>query len=582
MKTISLSKLLLISFSVILLFALAMSVLSLIIITDLANESMSNHQQITKPFEHMVRFSIAYGNVRSGMRDIGRATEEDDNIRHRTTIENNLNDSLENLQAYYDTVSANKTTQEKYDAVVDVYDAMRDYADIVRSRLIPAGMANDTDAVFTIITSDLSPYGTRIREQIDFLATYSSEQGYASAEGARSALFRNTLYSIIGIGVLLAVSISIYIPMNRQMTKLRLVTEAAERISIGDIDIDDMDAGSSPTKNEVILLERAFTKMIDSFRQQAYILARVAEGDYTSRVNIRSDKDVINTAIALMLEETMNVLNQVASAGIQVSSGSKQIAEGAQQLASGSTQQAATVEELSTSMSVIADKTKDNAEMASKAASLAGAIKDNAEKGSNQMSEMVGAVKEINQAGQDISKVIKVINDIAFQTNILALNAAVEAARAGQHGKGFAVVAEEVRNLAAKSAEAARDTGGLISNTIEKAELGSRIANDTAASLDEIVSGINESTQIVTEIAVSSNEQYQSIKEINKGVEQVAQVVQQNSATAEESAAASAEMSGQSAVLEELITQFQLGDAGKFKGHQALPPASAPSEFDEY
>jgi len=571
MKNLSLSKLLLIGFSIILLFALAMSVLSLIIITNLSNESMNNHTTITKPFEHMVRFSIAYGNVRSGMRDIGRSTEAEDNTRHRNTIENNLNDSISNLEEYYNTVRSSNTTQEKYDAVVDVYEAMVDYARVVRTRLIPAGMENDSETVFTVITSELAPYGTRIREQIDFLSTYSSEQGYASAENARSGLFRNVLYSIIGIGVLLTVSIAIYIPINNQTRKLRAVTKAAERIAIGDIDMDDLDSGTSKTNNEVVMLERAFTKMIESFRQQAYILARVAEGDYTSRVNIRSDKDVINTAIDLMLQETLNVLNQVASAGIQVSDGSKQIAHGAQLLASGSTQQAATVEELSTSMAVIAEKTKDNADMANRAASLAGSIKTNAEKGSQQMSEMMGAVKDINQAGQSISKVIKVIDDIAFQTNILALNAAVEAARAGQHGKGFAVVAEEVRNLAAKSAEAAKDTGGLISNSIEKAELGSRIANDTAASLEEIVSGINESTQIVNDIALSSDEQYQSIKQINQGVEQVAQVVQQNSATAEESAAASEEMSGQSAILEKLITQFQLGDGGRRPG---LPPRS--------
>ena len=213
--------------------------------------------------------------------------------------------------------------------------------------------------------------------------------------------------------------------------------------------------------------------------------------------------------------------------------------------------------------------------MAEKAATLAETIRGNAEKGSLQMEEMMLAVNDINEASGSISKVIKVIDDIAFQTNILALNAAVEAARAGQHGKGFAVVAEEVRNLAAKSAEAARDTGSLIENSIDKANLGVRIAGETAESLSEIVSGINESHQLVGEIARSSEEQTQGINHINTGIDQVAQVVQQNSATAEESAAASEEMSGQSDMLQQLIAQF------KIKGDNAglaLPaaPGRAP------
>jgi len=274
-------------------------------------------------------------------------------------------------------------------------------------------------------------------------------------------------------------------------------------------------------------------------------------------------------------------MSEINAATGQVSSGSKQIANGAQALAQGSTEQAASVEQLSASISDIALKTKDNAEKASRAATLASSIMQNAEKGSRQMGEMTNAVKEINQASQSISKVIKVIDDIAFQTNILALNAAVEAARAGQHGKGFAVVAEEVRNLAGKSAEAAKDTGGLISNSMEKAELGARIAEETAASLADIVAGINESTQIVGEIATSSEEQSIGISQVNTGIDQVAQVVQQNSATAEESAAASEEMSGQSSMLENLIAQFKLkNDAGNRR--TALPSATkAPAPQPE-
>ena len=382
-----------------------------------------------------------------------------------------------------------------------------------------------------------------------------------STEYRASALAQLT-YILIGFSLLLLVIIGFIVfgIVSSKLKKLPLITAAAGQIALGDIDIHGLDEGNTFTKNEVILLERAFSQMIESFKKQAYILARIAEGDYTSKVEIRSDKDVINLAIEIMLKETLDVLNQVATAGIQVSDGSKEIAAGAQMLADGAAQQSATVEQLSASMSEMAKMTKENAINATRAAELGNSIKHNAEKGSRQMTDMIDAVREINQASQNISKVIKIIDDIAFQTNILALNAAVEAARAGQHGKGFAVVAEEVRNLAGKSAEAAKETGDMIQNSMEKAELGSRIAGETAASLEEIVSGIIESSAIVNDIARYSTEQSSSISEIDSGINQVATVVHQNSATAEESAAASAQMSSQSKVLEDLIMQFQLRD----------------------
>ena len=244
------------------------------------------------------------------------------------------------------------------------------------------------------------------------------------------------------------------------------------------------------------------------------------------------------------------------------SAASKQISEGSQVLAQGSTEQSISITELSTSISDIAQKTKDNAEMAGRAANLASTIMQSAEKGSKQMDDMTSAVREINQASQSISKVIKVIDDIAFQTNILALNAAVEAARAGQHGKGFAVVAEEVRNLAGKSAEAAKDTGGLIANSMEKAELGARIAEETAASLTEIVTGINESNRLISEIANASDEQSQGIGTINRGIDNVAQGITQTNATAQENASASQEMNNQLNILESALSEFKAATFG--------------------
>jgi len=305
-------------------------------------------------------------------------------------------------------------------------------------------------------------------------------------------------------------------------------------------------------------------------------MGMVANGDLTAELALLSDKDTLGLDLKKMVENLNDMFSEIQASTHQVSKESKQVAFGAQSLAQGATEQAASIEELSSTISEIAGKTKANAATADKTSKLSTTIKESAEKGSRQMDEMISAVKDINDASQSISKIIKTIDDIAFQTNILALNAAVEAARAGQHGKGFAVVAEEVRNLASKSADAAKDTGSMIQNSMEKAELGSRIAGETAASLAEIVSGINQSSSLVAEIAIVSEQQTMGIDQINIGIDQVAQVVQQNSATAEESAAASEEMSSQSDALQQLISQFKLKENGSMP--RSLQPPDRPAQ----
>ena len=319
----------------------------------------------------------------------------------------------------------------------------------------------------------------------------------------------------------------------------------------------------SQAKDEIGKMIVDIDHFMDHISHIAEELEYLANGDLTTEIEVLSNSDIMGRSVKHLTDNLNNIFGELNVSSAQVALSSSQIADGAQALAQGSTQQAASVEQLSASISEIAKQTHETTDMAGRASALAGSIKDIAEKGNNKMDDMISAVNDIDQASQSISNVIKVIDDIAFQTNILALNAAVEAARAGQHGKGFAVVAEEVRNLASKSAEAARDTSSMIANSIEKAELGSHIARDTAQSLEEIVSGINESAQIVYEIAQSSEQQSAGIRQINIGIDQVAQVVQANSATSEESAASSEEMSGQAAMLEEMVAQFKLRDETK-------------------
>ncbi|MBC3887788.1 HAMP domain-containing protein [Acetobacterium paludosum] len=270
------------------------------------------------------------------------------------------------------------------------------------------------------------------------------------------------------------------------------------------------------------------------------------------------DFQAIKTALNDINTNLSATLSHINEAAGQVEAGANQISDGGQALAQGTTEQASSIQELTASIEEVASETKQNAENANHANEVANAVRSNAEVGNSQMTNMVTAMVEINQSSSNISKIIKVIDDIAFQTNILALNAAVEAARAGQHGKGFAVVAEEVRNLAARSALAAKETTALIEGSIIKVEAGTKIAGQTAESLKNILIEIEEVTSLVGEIAHSSNDQASEIAQINIGVEQVSQVVQTNSATAEESAAASEELSGQAEMLRQMVGAFQL------------------------
>jgi methyl-accepting chemotaxis protein len=311
---------------------------------------------------------------------------------------------------------------------------------------------------------------------------------------------------------------------------------------------------------------RGNLKKIESFSKTA------ASGRFSDRIRIEAhdefglianhlnfmveNMDKMSRESARMVESSNELISEITKSAHEVSVDSQDIVGSSSELVQDSVRQADALNDIADEADDIIAMTTENASKAESANTLAVQIRDVAQSGRTQMDNMVQAVKSISDSSANISKVIKAIDDIAFQTNILALNAAVEAARAGQHGKGFAVVAEEVRNLAAKSAGAAKETSSLISESVEKADVGAKIAGETSASFDDIVIGINRSAEIMGDISVANVKQAQAIKNITVQIQNAYEIAQKNAQTAGESSESAKKMSRQSELLDNLVHKY--------------------------
>lgn len=346
-------------------------------------------------------------------------------------------------------------------------------------------------------------------------------------------------------------------------TPIKEASIVLEEMSKGNLDI----IMEGEYNGDHAVIKNALNHTLSSIRGYIVEISEILHEVSLGNLSVSIDREYMGEfeKIRTSLNHSLNAFNDmfvsINQAADQVAAGSKQASEGSQLLSQGATEQAGAIEELTASINEIAMQTKKNAERAGLASELADTAQSNAIEGNAQMQEMLKSMEGINEASDNISKIIRVIHEIAHQTNILALNAAIESARAGKYGQGFAVVADEVRNLAARSAAAAKDTEALIQCSINQVQDGMAIAESTAQSLYGIVDGAKQVANLINEIAEASREQAAGIAQINKGIEQVSHVVQSNSATAEESAAISEEMHAQAEMLKGLVDSFQIRDS---------------------
>ncbi|MCG8337851.1 MAG: methyl-accepting chemotaxis protein [Proteobacteria bacterium] len=376
----------------------------------------------------------------------------------------------------------------------------------------------------------------------------------------KAATFMVILAVIVSLLSVAILSGFIFITLKSIVIKpIRKVIGLAKKISEGDLSSDNkFRFRDNEDNDEIGELLAAMDHMTFALNNKVELAEQIAEGDLSADIDLASHADTLGKALQAMTENLNQVFENIVTHAGKIATASKELNSSSQTISQGASQQASSIEQITVSSNEIGAQSKANAGNAFKANELVENAQNSVLKGNQHMKEMVSAMQDINDSSQEIAKIIKVIDEIAFQTNLLALNAAVEAARAGKYGKGFAVVADEVRNLASRATEAAKNTSILIEDSIPKVANGISKADQTASVLREIEENVSTVTSIVNEINIASKDQAEAILEINKGLDQIGEITQNNAANTQETASIAMELTNRSVEMKEMLGQFTL------------------------
>ncbi len=480
---------------------------------------------------------------------VRHAIETDDASMKK--LDSDIKTAIQENNQTLDNAEKSLRTDEEKKLIEKVAQVRKAYAE-KRTHTMELSLSNKDKEALDFFRSDVVPAYENYKKAVNETVAHTQNTTKNLIDGAARSISQTQFLLVVGILFALATGIVLGVFVTTLITrKLRRVADIAQS---GDLSMRLNDNA----QDELGDLCRAFDSMTDRLQKKSQEAEAIANGDLSINIQVVGSGDTLGMSFQKMTANLRNLVTQALDVAKAVSSGSGQVSNASQALSQGATEQASSLEEISASINEMAKQVGDNATAASKANETAIEQRNAADQGKTQIAGTVGAMQDINTSSQQISKIIKTIDDIAFQTNLLALNAAVEAARAGKHGKGFAVVADEVRNLAGRSAKAARETSELIEGSATKVDRGLQETSKTEQSFQQILERANSVASLIDNIAKASTSQASSITQISQGLHQVDNVVQQTTASAEQTASAAQELARKAGDLERMLATFRI------------------------